>query len=267
MTDDYCPYCNSVGALEMTDEHIVPQSIGGDSRTVIRVCKTCNNTIGCVVDTFLSSDSWMRINALFVGGLANRHDRLESTTTLKDGRRLEGHFFFTTDDNKVRINFVPKKHQPDGTIWLSDEVQFDYSTLPHNINLFRREMVEYWGIDCPPPRMSGAEPAMLKILLGMMYLDQGKSIVSSSAFDAIRSSLTGTIHADIQFAWLDKQMRWGDRTIRNHEHGVYFESAKAQELHAGVALFGTGIQFRIHPFKVAVPKRCICWDGRPGPSE
>lgn len=205
------------------------------------------------------------MNAMFVGGIAKRQDRLETTTTLKDGRKLEGHFFFTRTENGVLHGFEPKKRQPDGTLWLSEEVQTDFDTLPREINIFRRDMVEYWGYYCPPARTSGMEPAMLKVLFGIVYMDQGQSIVESQAFDVIRSSLSGTIHHDVQATWLDKPMQWGDSTIRNHEHAVYFECDNNKIFRGGVALFGTGIRFEIQPFSCFLPKRCVRWDGRPGP--
>lgn len=265
MTTSYCPYCNTTAAVELTDEHVVPESIGGDSRTVIRVCKPCNNTIGGNVDALLSGDGWMRMNGLYAGAVAKRQDRLETTTTLKDGRKLEGQFYFIPTDKGVRHGFEPKKHQPDGTTWLSEEVETDFDSLPANINVFRRDMVEYWGYYFPPARSSGMEPAMLKILLGIIFLDQGQTVVASSAFNVIRSSLGGTVHPDITFTWLDKPMRWEDSTVRNHEHAVYFECTDGSLFRGGVALFGTGIKFKISNFNCILPRRCVRWDGRLAP--
>ena len=269
MTNDtnYCPYCNIATAINLTDEHVIPKSIGGDSRTLIKVCKSCNDTVGRDVDTMLSSDGWMRINGLFAGGIAKRQDLLETTTTLKDGRKLEGHFFFIQTDNGILTGFQPKKYQSDGTVWLSEDNVTNSELLPSNITIFRRDMVEYWGLSCPPARDSGMEPAMVKVLLGIIYVDQGQQVVSSPAFDVIRSSLSGSLHPAIAYTWLDGPMIWDDLIIKNHEHAVYFECVDQNLFRAGVALFGTGITFQIQDFGCSLPKRCVRWSGRPGPPQ
>lgn len=223
--------------------------------------------IGGDVDTMLSADGWMRMNGLFAGGIAKPQDRLESTTTLKDGRKLEGYFFFIQTDKGALPGFEPKKHQSDGTVWLSEDVVTDFDLLPLDINIFRRDMVKYWGFDCPPARESGMESAMVKVLLGIIYFDQGQPVVSQFAFDVIRSSLGGILHPDIVYTWLDKPMTWGDSIIKNHEHAVYFECVDQKLFRAGVALFGTGITFQIQGFNCFLPKRCVRWPGRPGPPQ
>lgn len=263
----YCPYCSNSNAVDLTDEHVIPQAIGGDSRTLIRVCKPCNSRIGRDIDAKLSGDGWMRVNGLFARGIANRRDKLETTTTLKDGRKLEGYFFFVESDKGILPGFEPKKHQPDGTMWLSEEGVAHPEQLPRDINLFQREMVDYWGLYCPPARLSGLESAMIKVLLGIIYMDQGQSVVSSSSFDVLRSSLSGMLHPDIAFKWLDKPMTWENSTVKNHEHAVYFECVDRDIFRAGVALFGTGITFRIQGFDTFLPKRCVRWPGRLGPRE
>ncbi len=263
----YCPYCNAIGSVDLTDEHVIPKSIGGDSRTLIRVCRSCNNTIGREIDALLSSDGWMRMNGLFARGIASRHDRLETTTSLKDGRILEGYFYFVQTDKGVLPAFEPKKHQSDGTVWLSEEVVADPTSLQPRINIFRRDMVAYWGFYCPPARLSGLEPAMVKVLLGMIYLDQGQRVVSSASFDVLRSSLAGTLHPNLTYTWLDKPMVWDGSTIKNHEHAVYFECVDRKLFRAGVALFGTGITLQIRDFGCFLPKRCVRWPGRPGPQQ
>ncbi len=207
----------------------------------------------------------MRINGVFGGGIPKHQDRVESITTLKDGRKLEGYSFVIPTDKGNLPGFEPKKHQSDGTIWLSEDAVTGFDLLPSSIHIFRRDMVEYWGFDCPPARNSGMEPAMLKILLGIIYLDQGQKIVSHSAFDIIRLSLGGRLQGNIAFTWLDKPMVWGDSIIKNHEHAVYFEYGNQRLFRAGVALFGTGITFQIKGFSCLVPKRCVRWPGRPGP--
>lgn len=89
----YCPYCNACPLDRITDEHVIPQCIGGDQRTVIGVCKRCNSEAGDCVDAWVGRHSWLRSMAFSCGKLMNRQERHESTAVLKDGRRLVGHFY------------------------------------------------------------------------------------------------------------------------------------------------------------------------------
>ena len=90
----YCPYCNRFPILDMTDEHVYPQSIGGDSRTVIRVCSDCNSRAGQKVDASISRFTSLRIVAVFARKFMHRQERHESVGVLKDGPK-----------NKATINF------------------------------------------------------------------------------------------------------------------------------------------------------------------
>ena len=94
---------------------------------------------------------------------------------------------------------------------------------------------------------------MLKVLLGIVYMDQGQSIVESHAFDVLRSSLSGTIHHDVRATWLDKPMQWGDYTIRNHEHAVYFECEDAKILLAASPFLAQGSVLKFNHSIVSFP--------------
>src|SRR5262249_24869043 len=65
----YSPYCNGYPFDEanMTDEHVIPQSMGGDRRTVIRTCKGCNSKTGHVVDDSISRYSFLRAVGISCG--------------------------------------------------------------------------------------------------------------------------------------------------------------------------------------------------------
>lgn len=259
---NYCPYCNLHNCADMTDEHVIPQSIGGDERTIIRVCKPCNNKVGHTIDTLLSSDGWLRLNGLFSGSIANRNSRLESTTTLKDGRQLEGYIHFLVVEQRIVPAFEPKKNQLDGSVWLSEKVIKDQQSLPPDIKIFRPDMVKYWGFDCPPVRVRGIEPALVKILLGMIYMDQGEDVVSAPAFNAIRFCLSGTLHETVACNWLDSPMTWDDSTVRNHEHAIWFECSASGIFKAGIVLFGIGMNVAIEDFDCRLPNRCCRLAGR-----
>lgn len=252
----YCPYCNLDNRGDMTDEHVIPKSIGGDQRTIIRVCKPCNDNAGQTVDSLLSSDEWLRLNALLSGVSATRHSKLESTTTLKDGRRLKGSIYFSLVELQIVMDFEPSKKQSDGSLWLSEKVIEGPQSLPANINVFQRDMVKYWGIDCPPVSVRGIEPALVKILFGFIYLDQGKDVVSSPAFDVMRFCLNGTLHESVQCNWLLSPMTWGESTVQKYEHAIWFECPASGVFRAGIALFGIGMNLEIKDIGCSLPNRC-----------
>jgi hypothetical protein len=261
----YCPYCNNTNSIQLTDEHVIPEAIGGDQRTVIKACVDCNSKVGEKIDTLLSRDGWFRLNTLFAKGYAKRQDRLQTTTKLKDGRTLEGYFYFIPTNEGYLPGFEPKKIQPDGSVWLSEAVVKKSPNSSLKINVFKRDMVEYWGFYCPPAKENGLEPAMIKVLLGIIYIDQGIDVLRGKSFDVLRYCLNGALHPLINYRWLDEPMVWGNSTVKNHEHAVYFECPEGNGFKAGVALFGTGISFQIDDFGQKIPKRCIIWEGRPGP--
>jgi len=258
---NYCPYCNSHEVDELTTEHVIPQSIGGDSRTLIEVCRSCNNEVGTRIDSMLSGNEWLRLNALLLGKTPSRFDRLTSTVTLKDGRILHGSFSFSRTDAGAILEFHPDRDQPDGTAWLSENAVSDASAPPESINVFRRDMVESQSLDAPPSRLTGMETAFVKVLLGVVYMDQGIPVLSSAAFDRFRSSLYGNLSPDIEFDWLDHPMAWGDSTVGKNEHAVYFECVDTRHFRAGVSLFGIGATISVSHFDQFLPRRCVKWPG------
>lgn len=54
----YCPYCNTCPLDGISDEHVIPEAIGGDRRTVIGVCVRCNSNAGATVDALIARHSW-----------------------------------------------------------------------------------------------------------------------------------------------------------------------------------------------------------------
>src|SRR6266849_6117506 len=165
--DRYCPYCNSCPLDGVTDEHVYPQSIGGDGRTVIGVCKRCNNKAGANVDVWVSRQSWLKSLAFRSGNLMKRHEEHESTAKLKDGRMLVGHFYWiNVGKNAARPAFQPLKTQPDGSKWITEHACQDSAKLPADINVYREDMLDKASFKLQLPEGAGLESAMIKILLG-----------------------------------------------------------------------------------------------------
>jgi hypothetical protein len=170
----------------MTDEHVFPQSIGGDGRTVIRVCSRCNSKAGYTVDPFISKHSWLRSLAFSSGNLMKRQERHISTGILKDGRQLTGRFYWIeVGANQVMPGFEPDKEQPDGSRWISEKACGDARKLPSDINVYREEMLDKASFTATPPQDASLEPAMVKILLGMSYWARGTQSVMLPGFDAL----------------------------------------------------------------------------------
>jgi hypothetical protein len=209
----------------------------------------------------LSGNEWLRLNALLLGKTPSQYDQLTSTVTLKDGRVLHGCFSFSRTKTGAILEFHPDRHQPDGTAWLSANAVSDVNALPGSINVFRRDMVETQSLDAPPSRLTGMETAFVKVLLGIVYMDQGVSTLSSAAFDRFRSSLSGELFPDIEFVWLDHPMAWGDSTVGKDEHAVYFECVDKMNFRGGVSLFGIGATISVSHFDQFLPRRCVKWPG------
>ncbi len=247
----------------MSEEHVIPRSIGGDNRTVIMVCKVCNDTMGHSLDTKLSKDGWFKLNALLLGKPPTHQDRIKTTTKLKGGRTLEGVQHFIKKDNGYLPSFIPNRVQSDDSIWVSEDSIKKGQKLPEEINILKRDMVEYWGYYCLPPKNRGIEPSIIKIVIGFIYLDLGRKVISKKEFSILRFCLKGRMHENIEFSWLDSPMQWGNSKVKNNEHAVYYECEEGKDFKAGVSIFGTGIVFNIKNFGRVLPKRCCKWDARP----
>ena len=100
----YCPYCNNT-YKEMTDEHIIPQSIGGHHWCLIRVCKKCNSNVGSHIDILLSQHAPFRLmGTLTQKKLLHKDDRHESKVMLNQGGLLKGYSHFRKVDKQ---KFIP----------------------------------------------------------------------------------------------------------------------------------------------------------------
>lgn len=100
----YCVYCNEdhQAAEKFSDEHIIPEALGGTKSFAIRTCETINNTIGNEVDKpfismfpvnadrfFLNLASHRGLPALDLGGttvIDGKEQEIQST--VKDGEKV-----------------------------------------------------------------------------------------------------------------------------------------------------------------------------------
>ncbi len=251
----------------MTDEHVFPQSIGGDSRTVIRVCATCNSTGGHIVDSFVSRHSWLRLLAVSTGKLMNRQEKHPSTAVLKDGRHLTGRIYFVhVGTNEAKIQFDPDSMQPDGSRWISEHACANPAKLPHHINIYRDIMLDKASVNATPPEGAGLEAAMAKFLLGMSYLMRGKDELMLPGFDALRNCLSGTIDPRVSVMWIGSldEIR-GSLPFEFHanEHTVWGKCDDGKTFLGGVSLFGRIIaEIQIKDFGSKLEGRC---SGTPNP--
>jgi hypothetical protein len=260
----YCPYCDGFPLQDMRDEHVFPQSIGGDSRTVIRVCFDCNSNAGSRIDSLLSRHSALRAISLVQGSLMNRLERHESTGVLKDGRRLEGHFYLSkVGPNEAKIGFEPKKKQLDGSLWLSEHSTKDNDAAAladKGINIYRDQDLDKASFTFAPPGDAGIEPAIIKILLGISYMIRGQKAVSLPGFDVMRNCLTGVLDSRVRVTWLDSLESLASRMpldVQFGEHTVWGECADGQTFLGGVSLFGKVIaEVQISEFGAMLEGRC-----------
>jgi hypothetical protein len=262
LSNDYCPYCNLDDRKEMTDEHVIPEEIGGRADFTIRVCKRCNNQLGTRVDSKLTRHVGLRFMAMRAGCYAKRNDRLESLVVLQDGTSLFGHSYWeelpsngpTSTTRKFRVAFDPKPHQPDGTRWLS-EMNPNAAHATSKVRILRENMIARTVL----PFDSGAgvpiQPAMLKIVLGAIHYTFGPTVSSLSAFDIVRASIAGRWDSKIASAWTSVVP---PVPCEENCHLVWFSCEDGTSFEAGVILWSkVASRFSISDFRVPLESKAI----------
>lgn len=256
---NYCPYCNNYNCKEMTVEHVIPKSIGGRDHFLIQVCKDCNSKAGSNIDTLLSKHTSFRMmGQLTQTKLLHKNDRHRSLVILQDGSSLEGYNYYRkVNEQTFKQTFKPIREQQDGSLWVSEHELKDVDCLPDNINVLKDNMISTVVLKLSHPRDKGLEPAMVKIVLGCIYSNQGEKIVSSSSFDILRSCLSGKMQSSIHFKWLSQenilQNRFG-RKRKQKEHIIWYECPDGKKFNAGVSLWQRGtIEFWIDNFGCKLP--------------
>jgi hypothetical protein len=196
----------------------------------------------------------------FSEAMMNRRERHASRGVFKDGRELEGYFYWIrTGPGKYQVGFEPAKNQPDGSIWISARTGTDLSKLPTGDNVFRDEMLDSASFSFEDPAGAGLEPAMIKILLGMMYLDRGRDVLRHAAFNVMRSCLSCDIPPQVDFNWVSSveelRARWPFE-ICDSEHTIWGGCPDGKIFKGGVSLFAKVMaEITIRPFDYAIAER------------
>lgn len=260
----YCPYCNKHDRDEMTDEHVIPKSIGGGTDTLIRVCKTCNSTIGSKADALLARHSGMRMTAMMSGKASrgpNRQERHRSFGTLKDGTRLRGYVHVEWEDERTfRLVFQPSGIQDDGQKWMT-EVQLAGNTGPPDVRVLDPDELNSTSYAWTIGKDEGMESGMLKILLGIRFMAEGAKLVRLPSYDLIRQSLGGPIDPRVCIEWIDpkKNPDLLPLACENNQHLIWEACPDGDQFHAGLCLFGrVCMTVSISDFGAAVaPADCL----------
>ena len=242
--EGYCPYCNLLCPNQLTEEHVIPQCIGGSDNTTIWVCKKCNNYMGSKVDTLLMRHAFLRSRALCYGTLIGHLERQPTTATLRNGRTLDGYFHWKITNEGIRPGFTPLKIQPDGTTWLSEKAIDNTAVLPPHINVYKDEMLEMVGLVFEHPSKLQMEPAIVKIVLGAAYLFYGRTVVSTPTFDPLREAIKTLTIGSMIVQWmnsLDELNAFTGFGIGVKEDAIWIDSNYGKKLRGGVAFGCNGI--------------------------
>ena len=238
----YCPYCNRRDCSKLTDEHVIPRSIGGDPRTLIRICSDCNSNVGSKADAMLARHSGLRFLSLGSGfsKSARPQEHHPSIATLYDGTKLTGHVSVDWPSKKqFRLEFHPQGIQTDGLRWMTER-QLNGATGPPGVRILSPEEIKMTSFEIRSGEGFGMESAVLKIMLGIRYLAEGDRIISNKSFDRIRSSLLGTIDPTIAVNWIDPKECADELPIAcgNDQHLIWESCTDGDVFCGGVCFFG-----------------------------
>lgn len=268
----FCPYCGRGDCTAMSKEHVIPQTIGGNHQTVIDVCKSCNDRAGARVDTLFRRHVVLQLSGTLSGADVHRNTRLQATGRLKDGHELDGYVFTEAvvgDPNKFKVKFDPLPRQPDGTRWVSARAA--KGNLPESISVLEDAMVDTISFVVPAPDNLGLEPAILKILLGILHLHLGERYLSLPAFGVLRSSVFDSIHPSVTVKWwpnLKARPTFSDPLripdVHPRQHFVWFSNEDGAELRGGVCLYGRFVtEVWVEKFDIRFPAAGLLIDSRP----
>lgn len=210
--DGYCPYCNKISQQPLSEEHIIPRSIGGTDETVIYICKPCNDNAGFRVDTSLTKHSVFSMRSVFKR-IVPRQYRIPGKVHLHDGRTLEGAIFTEAVEGGFQFRFNPNKQQPNGELWLHEKSLKDLKATPANHHIYTDSMVHQFSMPVLNPETMDLGPAIAKILCGFAYMTYGRELVSLPQFDVLRKVIkTGSMGGTSLF--------WAYREQLNNPHTI-----------------------------------------------
>jgi len=183
IANKYCVYCNTDGHSDLTEEHFIPQLIGGSECPVIFACKECNSRLGSQTDTLLGHYPLLLLKRdsgdSDISFSLSGHSNVQATALLKSGLQLSGHVEVDIKaeerDNPFEfgksITFYPNKQQEDGSIWITHKSGDRPSGLPPTISFLRQVDIESVSVAADHDKSDLAGPALIKALLGAIYWD------------------------------------------------------------------------------------------------
>jgi hypothetical protein len=249
---DYCPYCDKRHApQQMSDEHVIPASIGG--KLVIRACRACNSRLGERIDPLLTRQILVRLMAAETGSALSSHDRIRGGVKLKDGRVVEGFLSISfLDRGTFALECDPVKVQADGSQWI--HARASNPQLPPEINVLKVEDVESTYFE-PTDPTEVESPAIVKIVLGVLYYALGSTIIQRPEFNVLRSCLSGTMCPEVVVTPLPLRPNAPEEV---GTHFVYAECEDGRTLRGGVSIFGRiKYELRIERFGCHFPGRSM----------
>jgi hypothetical protein len=239
----------------MTDEHVIPDCIGG--KLIIRACQACNSRLGQIVDPLLTRQANVRMMAIETRSGLSRLDRVKAKAMLHDGRLIDVFVAIIFEDkNHYRYECCPVTQQPDGSRWVPAEAS--NPRLPSDINVLRQEHIKkLLFVATDPP--STASPAIVKIVLGMLHHALGIGTLQRPEFNPMRSCLSGNIDPQVTVTPLPlgQQPTTAPKQPDYGAHLIWAECENGQTLTGGVSIFGRiNYELTMPRFGTRFPGRC-----------
>jgi HNH endonuclease len=251
--------------MALSEEHILPRSVGGRDDFTIWACQECNSRLGAEVDVLFLRHPLLRTRAIGHGRLPTRHDRAPVRAHLNDGRVLDGRVNWVIQpDGNAGLEFTPDKLQSDGSVWLHQAVVRFPGELPPHISVYVPSMLDHYAFVVPDPASLGLERAMMKVVLGFCYLCHGRPIVSNTAFSVLRAMVFGRHDLAGSCQWvrslveLKAIIKW---LPAEEGHVVIWADSDGHRLLSGVSLGGWELNcvFNVAPFDCVIENRVATW--------
>ena len=213
MHRNYCPFCNTTKVTKFTDEHFIPQVIGGPNTPTLSICSDCNSRFGSKVDVLLNHYPLLAMCGATCGARTiSGHSRVKAKVKLHDGRVISGCFVWelkTPEKNKVGPNFVPDRIQNDGTKWISCDAVGDVTKLPKNVNVLNNDMYNGIAVEVQNGDRDKCIPALIKILTGYVAWDIlnnrriNEHLFKSCVFERLRAMINNIDTKPEEFNWIE----------------------------------------------------------------
>ena len=202
----YCVYCNRdrSGKIdspeEKTNEHFIPESIGG--KWTIPICKQCNSIAGKGCDAFFSKVAYTY--KLFHKGIVD----IKGFAELQDGRIIPARFKYQTTENG--------RHQ-----------FFECKDLASNSWIEKKQLISLRFQANDPEDVYYTYPAIAKIFLGSIFYLTKSYKIPASQIQNIYKDLT---FADIRKLFLGTNFNFGGKGIGHGAKMISLLPGQAEKL-------------------------------------